>query len=60
MRTKGSGWGGGPLLYQPCPKCGKKKAYYDPVYGIRADFRCTACKARFMSDTLIRQTFRDK
>ena len=27
-RTKGSGWGGGPILYQRCPLCEKKKAMY--------------------------------
>jgi len=30
-RTKGSGWGGGVMLYQICPKCDKKKVLYDPL-----------------------------
>lgn len=56
-RTKGSGWGGGPLLYQKCPHCDKKKVYYDPVDGIIPSFKCTGCKERFNSSTLIPHTF---
>lgn len=52
-RTKGSGWGGGILLYQKCPKCGKKKAIYDPI-NKGSDFRCTACKEYFGSYNLAR------
>ena len=53
-RTAGSGWGAGPLLYQVCPKCGKKKVYYDwNDYG-GADFKCTSCKERFYSKILVR------
>ena len=59
-RTKGSGWGGGVILYQQCPFCNKKKAYYDPVSGLNCSFRCTACKTRFRSTSLIRQTFNAK
>lgn len=44
MRTKGSGWGGGVILYQVCPLCGKKKCYYDPVPNVINKFRCTYCK----------------
>ena len=51
-RTKGSGWGAGPLLYQVCPNCGKKKCYYHhPMHC----FKCTACKEWVDSDTLIRE-----
>lgn len=55
-RTPGSGWGAGPLLYQICPKCGKKKCYYSPVFGTgdHEPFKCTSCKKRSDSDTLIR------
>lgn len=56
MRTPGSGWGGGPILYQFCPKCGKKKAYFKPMEGIDQPFKCTSCRERFYSNTLIRQT----
>jgi hypothetical protein len=56
-RTKGSGWGGGVMLYQLCPKCGKKKVLYEPCKA-GSPFRCTSCKERFYSDTLIRKTFR--
>jgi hypothetical protein len=55
-RTKGSGWGGGPLLYQIHEKCGKKKAYYDPFPHIGHDFKCTYCKERFYSNKLIKST----
>ena len=62
MRTEGSGWGGGPLLYQLCPKCGKKKAYYSPIPTVEwyTPFKCTSkqCKKekfRFASDTLVRK-----
>ena len=55
-RTKGSGWGGGVILYQPCQLCGKKKAYYNPITFSVPDFRCTACKKRFESDSLQRKT----
>lgn len=53
-RTKGSGWGAGPILYQKCPKCEKKKAYFDPVdYGGHS-FKCTWCGHLFYSDTHLR------
>lgn len=59
-RTPGSGWGAGPMLYQICAICGKKKAIYDPVHDAPGylPFRCLAknCKQRFSSDTLIRQS----
>lgn len=56
-RTPGSGWGAGPLLYQICPKCGKKKCIYDRIHGAEwyMPFRCTSCKERSDSDTLIRK-----
>ena len=55
-RTKGSGWGGGIILYQRCPCCGKKKAYFDPLtFGVPV-FKCTSCKERFSSVSLIRRT----
>lgn len=67
MRTKGSGWGGGTMLYQLCPLCGKKKVLYDPIIGAEyyKPFRCTAkyCedeyghKNRFYSDTLLRLSY---
>jgi hypothetical protein len=57
-RTKGSGWGGGVILYQICPLCGKKKAMY-----IGSDlghpFKCTWCKEHFTSDKLKRVTFKE-
>lgn len=66
-RTKGSGWGGGIMLYQVCPICGKKKALYDPIHGAThyKPFKCTAksCKDefgrknRFDSDTLLRMSY---
>jgi hypothetical protein len=52
-RTKGSGWGGGVLLYQICPLCGKKKAIYD-YWSHGNPFKCLSCKERFSSDDLIR------
>jgi len=61
-RTKGSGWGAGPILYQICPNCGKKKCYYDPIpYTSHPHpFRCTYCKQRFDSDNLIRKTYKSQ
>ena len=56
-RTKGSGWGGGVMLYQICPYCGKKKVIYDSV-SYASDFKCTSCKQRFDSDNLIRKTYK--
>ena len=57
-RTEGSGWGAGPLLYQVCPHCGKKKCYYRPVEGFGINplvaFYCTACKQTNQSPGLIR------
>ena len=59
-RTKGSGWGAGPILWQPCPLCNKKKAYYDPIADESArwykPFRCTSCKERFDSNLLIKKS----
>lgn len=55
-RTAGSGWGAGPILYQVCEKCGKKKAYYFFFYGTHTYmFKCTYCKELFKSDVLIKQ-----
>lgn len=56
-RTPGSGWGGGPLLYQKCPHCGKKKCIYDPIHGAEwhLPFRCISCKERNYDDTLLRR-----
>lgn len=61
-RTKGSGWGAGPILYQTCPQCLKRKAFYDPIPGEYTGhkFRCTYCKERFSSDILIRMTYRSQ
>ncbi len=56
-RTKGSGWGGGVLLYQLCPHCNKKKAIYDYIDNLISPFRCTSCKEFFNSDTLIRKKY---
>jgi len=55
-RTKGSGWGGGVLLYQMCPCCGRKKVIYRPM-GEVPPFYCIRCKERFNSKILIRKTF---
>lgn len=57
-RTKGSGWGGGPMLYQVCPLCSKKKALYDPLPHCTARFKCTSCKKSFYSADLIWKTFK--
>ena len=58
-RTKGSGWGGGTILYQICPKCGKKKAMYvGENFG--HPFKCTLCKKYFNSSELKRLTFRSQ
>jgi hypothetical protein len=58
-RTKGSGWGGGTLLYQKCPYCGKKKAVYSPLGDFSSNpFRCTACKKWFASETLYRLKYK--
>ena len=48
-RTKGSGWGGGPILYQICPGCGKKKAMFIGYY-FGSPFKCTWCKEYFDSN----------
>ncbi len=56
-RTKGSGWGGGVILYQLCPECNKKKALFrGDSFG--SAFYCTYCKVHFDSDILIRKTFK--
>jgi len=59
-RTEGSGWGGGPLLYQTCPLCGQKKGYYDPHDYLSKEFKCTNhnCMERFSSKDLIRKTYK--
>lgn len=59
-RTPGSGWGGGPLLYQICPKCTKKKCIYDYIHGAEwhDPFRCLSCKQRSDSDTLIKRKYK--
>jgi hypothetical protein len=58
-RTKGSGRGGGVMLYQLHDKCGKKKAIYNPILGSMVPpFHCISCKERFDSETLIRKTFK--
>ena len=56
MRTKGSGWGAGTILYQVCILCGRKKAYYNPI-GMCKPFDCTWCKERFDSKELLRYTY---
>ena len=58
-RTKGSGWGAGPMLYQLCICCGKKKAVYDiiPMAEWHKPFRCLSCKERFDSDILVRKKY---
>ena len=53
-RTPGSGWGAGPLLYQVCPKCKKKKCYY---YHPLHTFKCTACNEWVDSNDLIRRKY---
>lgn len=42
-RTKGSGWGAGPLNYMICPACGRKKALYKKI-DITSYLKCTFCK----------------
>lgn len=59
MRTKGSGWGAGVILYQVCPLCNKKKAYYD-YHSFGSPFKCSHCKEYFSSDTLLRNKYRSK
>jgi len=56
-RTKGSGWGGGVMLYQICPSCGRKKVLYDPLPYVASSFKCTSCRIRFYSDRLIRKQY---
>jgi len=56
-RTKGSGWGGGVLLYQICPYCGKKKVIYDPLDSVQY-FKCTACRAMFWNGSLIPKKYK--
>lgn len=56
-RTKGSGWGGGVLLYQLCPFCNKKKVIYDWIGVLMSPFKCTSCRRLFNSDTLIRRKY---
>ncbi len=56
-RTKGSGWGAGTILYQKCPKCGRKKAMYDPFPYI-GNFKCTWCKERFNDGNLKQITYK--
>ena len=58
-RTKGSGWGAGVILYQKCPLCHKKKAYYTQN-DIGKSFKCTACKEWFDSSDLIRLQYRSQ
>jgi hypothetical protein len=53
-RTKGSGWGAGPMLWQKCALCDKKKALYDEILH---KFYCTSCKQTFEDDTnLLKRT----
>jgi len=59
-RTKGSGWGGGPMYYQICPKCSKKKVLYDPIGYDIPPFKCTWCKERFHSNDLLTITYKDQ
>ena len=54
-RTKGSGWGGGIIFWQYCPACNKKKAFYNPIQGLKP-FKCTKCKIRFVSNELKSKT----
>lgn len=58
-RTAGSGWGGGVLLYQKCPYCGKKKCFFDWIDGFVLPFYCCACKKRNYDKNLIRIKYRD-
>ena len=55
-RTKGSGWGGGTILYQVCPKCTRKKAMFIG-YGFGSHFKCTSCKEYFNSNELIHKIY---
>ena len=57
-RTKGSGWGAGALFYQVCPFCGKKKVLHRYFEANQNHFKCTSCKERFGSDTLIRTVYK--
>ena len=57
-RTKGSGWGGGIILWQLCPNCNKKKVYYAWACYKGYYFWCTSCKQEVKSETLIKQTHR--
>lgn len=61
-RTKGSGWGGGVMLYQLCPLCKKKKVIFDPIPGQSwyKPFRCLACKETFNSDILLRLRYKEQ
>ena len=60
-RTKGSGWGGGVLLYQIHRGCGKKKAIYDPIPGSDLyPFRCIKCKRRFWDSFLLKYKYKNQ
>ncbi len=58
-RTKGSGWGGGTLLYQICPYCGRKKAIYQQITNA-SSFKCIWCKERFESKILLKKSFKSQ
>lgn len=62
-RTEGSGWGGGVLLYQICPYCGQKKAYFNnSTVSSLPRFKCTntMCRKMFNSTILIHKTYKSE
>jgi hypothetical protein len=50
-RTKGSGWGAGPLNYKICPSCGRKKALFTMI-DIHSYLKCTFCKFLIQTNKL--------
>jgi len=44
-RTKGSGWGGAPIKWRICPKCGRKKAMIKNI-DICTYLKCTWHKCK--------------
>lgn len=61
-RTKGSGWGGGVLLYQyhlGFENCGTRKVIYDPIpWSDLPPYRCLYCKKRFWDSKLINKKYK--
>jgi ssDNA-binding Zn-finger/Zn-ribbon topoisomerase 1 len=59
VRRKGSGWGGGVMLYQICPYCNKKKVIYQGI-NMGSNFYCISYKERFNSNKLLHIQFKQQ